>query len=104
MNRQHTKFRNSLEPEKVNKLTFIAMNEPKVRMMAEKVSGEKSMPNDAVLQDKDDQVLEEELLSIEQGEYERSCLANKLLDVQGFAAEEAPHSQILGKRPFALDE
>ena len=77
MNRQHTKFRNSLLPEKVTKLTSIAMNEPTFQ------GSEETKP----LQ-QDNEAMEEELVAIELTENERSGLAEQLLNVDEFSVEE----------------
>ena len=104
MNRQHTKSRNSLLPEKVTKLTFIAMNDP---MLRRKEEGKEEAED---LQ-QDNEALEEELVAVERAEYERTVLAGQFLNVEEFAAEEetclgsgGKSENVLGKRPFGLTE
>ena len=104
MNRQHTKFRNSLLPEKVTKLTYIAMNDPVLRRKEEGKNEVKDLQQH-------NEALEEELIAIEQAEYERTATAEQFLDVDAFAVEEetdlgmgGKSGKVLGKRPFGLTE
>ena len=57
-------------PERATKLTFVAMNEPILRGKVQTIENEK---------------LEEELLEVEQAEFERNFLAKRILN---FATEK----------------
>ena len=99
MNRQQTKFRNSLHPDKVEKLTFVAMNDSVLR------NEERRKPARTSAEQAEE--LEEELLAAEQAEHESSSRLEKLLNVDEFLPEEPEEqmgkgkgTQVLGKRPY----